>query len=62
MLKKLDESSFLIFSIFTSLVGFGVGPTYILYQFISSFRGEPYIISFSLQQLSVGVFIFGGEI
>ena len=37
-LKDLDWSSLLIFSIFSSLVGFSSGTTYILYQYISSFR------------------------
>ena len=36
--KNLDKSSFLVFSIFSSLVGFGSRPTNILYQYISSFR------------------------
>ena len=39
-----------MFSIFSSLVGFRSGPTYILYQYILSFRGAHYIISFSLQE------------
>ena len=37
-MKNLDKSSLLIFSIFSSLVGFSSGSTYILYQYISSFR------------------------
>ena len=36
--KNLDQSSLLIFSIFLSPDGFALRPTYILYQFISSFR------------------------
>ena len=36
--KNLDKSSFLIFSIFPSLVGFSWVPIYILYQYTSSFH------------------------
>ena len=37
-MNNLDKSSLLIFSIFSSLVCFSSGSTYILYQYISSFR------------------------
>ena len=33
-----------------------------LYQYISFFAGHQYIISFSVQFMVVGVFVFGGEI
>ena len=55
-LKNLDQSSLLIFSIFSLLVGFSLGPTYILYPYISSFRGADYIKSFSLQFKAVWSF------
>ena len=55
MLKKLDQSSLLIFSIFTLLVGFGDGPTYILYQFISFLRAAALDPIVSLQQQQAGV-------
>ena len=56
--ENLDQSSLFIFSIFSSLFGFRMWPTYILYQYISSFRRSPsYHIVFS------PVFsVFGSEI
>ena len=41
--KNLDLSSLLIFSNFSSLVDFRSGLTYIIYQYISSFRGSSII-------------------
>ena len=61
-LKNLDESSLLIFSILSSLVGFSSVLTYILYQYISSFCCPSIYISFSFQFAVAGVFVFGGEI
>ena len=60
--KNLDKSSFLVFSIFSSLVGFGSRQTNILHQYISSFRWLTSISSFSLQFVGCWSFVFGGEI
>ena len=59
--EEFRQISLFIFSIFSSLAGFELRPTYILYQYIPSFR-VPNIISF-FSSLSVSwSFVFGGEI
>ena len=62
-LKNVDYSSLLIFSIFSQLAGLKSAPTYILYQYISSFRWPwIYHIVFSSVCFVFRVFDFGSEI
>ena len=65
-MEKFRLGSLLTFSIFSSLVGFGSRPTYILYQYISPFRqcniSVQYIILLSFQFVSCWSFVFGDEL